>query len=236
MKRFFVLFLLFFLVGCGMKMGDSKLDIKQELVLNQYDTLKKIVVEEANNNGFNQLTSEIKPSKYNDQRGRLFFSLKTPFGTDQLIVDFDNGNISMSGAGLRSNPESAIKAITYRIKELNESYGAKSTPVAIPKKISVDTTSNNSPQEGTKLQPSDIKSEIKATSPAPISTSSTTSMVVIGNKAKIRKKPSTKADIVRTIKKGEVVQVIKQSDEWFQIELASGDVGWCHKSVLERQN
>lgn len=229
-----VLFSLFFLVGCGMKMGDSKLDIKPELVLNKYDTLKAIVIEEANNNGFSQLTSEIKPSKYNEQRGRLFFSLKTPFGTDQLIVDFDNGNISMSGAGLRSNPESAIKAITFRIKELNESNGAKSTPAAIPKKISVDTTSSNSQQEATtKLK---IKSDTKASSPAPISTFSTTSMVVTGNKAKIRKKPSAKAAVVKTIKKGEVVQVIKQSDDWFQIELASGDVGWCHKSVLERQN
>lgn len=234
MKRYVVCIIMVFLTGCGMKMGDSKLDIKPELVLNKYDTLKAIVIEEANNNGFSQLTSEIKPSKYNEQRGRLFFSLITPFGTDQLIVEFDNGNISMNGAGLRSNPESAIKAITFRIKELNESNGAKSTAVAIPKKILVDTTSSNSPQEATtKLK---IKSDIKALSPAPISTFSTTSMVVTENKSKIRKKPSTKAAIVKTLKKGEVVQVIKQSDDWFQVELASGDVGWCHKSVLERRN
>lgn len=71
----------------------------------------------------------------------------------------------------------------------------------------------------------------------PLDASSTpVSMTVTGNKAKIRKKPSTKADIVKTIKKGEVVQVIKQSDDWFQVELVSGDVGWCHKSVLERRN
>jgi hypothetical protein len=83
-------------------------------------------------------------------------------------------------------------------------------------------------------RPVETKSD---SSVAPQSTvSSSASMVVIGNKAKIRKKPSTKADIVRTVKKGEVVQVIKQSDEWFQIELVSGDVGWCHKSVLERRD
>jgi hypothetical protein len=63
-----------------------------------------------------------------------------------------------------------------------------------------------------------------------------TTMIITSNKAKIRKKPSTKADVVKNIKKGEVVQVIKQSDDWFQIELASGDVGWCHKSVLEKSN
>lgn len=83
-------------------------------------------------------------------------------------------------------------------------------------------------------QPVETKSEpsiaVQSTS------SSSESMVVIGNKAKIRKKPSRKADIVKTMKKGEAVQVIKQSDEWVQIELASGDVGWCHKSVLERRN
>ena len=32
------------------------------------------------------------------------------------------------------------------------------------------------------------------------------------------------------------MQKIKQSDDWFQIELASGEVGWCHKCVLERRN
>jgi hypothetical protein len=84
------------------------------------------------------------------------------------------------------------------------------------------------------IQSTDIKNESTV---VPQKTSySPTSMIVIGNKAKIRKKPSTKAAVVKALKKGEEVQVIKQSDEWFQIELASGDVGWCHKSVLEVRN
>lgn len=67
------------------------------------------------------------------------------------------------------------------------------------------------------------------------STTNASSMIVTGNKAKIRKKPSTKAEIVKSLKKGEIVQVIKHNDEWFQVELASGDVGWCHTSVLAQK-
>jgi SH3 domain-containing protein/PEGA domain-containing protein len=83
-------------------------------------------------------------------------------------------------------------------------------------------------------QPSEKATELKATSSD--TTSASKSMVVTSSKAKIRKKPSTKAAIVKNLKKGEKVQVIKQQDEWFQIELAGGDVGWCHKSVLTQSN
>ena len=81
-------------------------------------------MEEAANNGFGALTSEVKPSEYNDWTGRLFFQLKTSNGTDQLFVDFnrvDTGvNIWIHGAGTRSNPDSAAKAIQARITQLND--------------------------------------------------------------------------------------------------------------------
>jgi Bacterial SH3 domain len=64
--------------------------------------------------------------------------------------------------------------------------------------------------------------------------SSSSTMVVASSKAKIRKKPSTKAAVVKNLKKEEEVQVIKQQEDWFQVELVSGDVGWCHKSVLKQ--
>jgi hypothetical protein len=238
MKRCVVYISMFFLIGCGIKIGSANLDIKQDLIVNKYDTLKEIVIEEAKNNGFTQLTSEIKPSKYNDQKGRLFFQLVTPHGTDQLFVDFDNGNIYMHGAGLRSNPESAIKAITFRINELNDAYGAKNTPAAVPEKISVDTTSNNSQQETKKLEPSeikpDVKPDVKVTSSDPVPPS--TSMIVNEGKAKLRKNPSAKAAAIKTLKKGEEVQVIKEKDGWCLVELAGGETGWCLKGSLAQKN
>jgi sRNA-binding protein len=57
-------------------------------------------------------------------------------------------------------------------------------------------------------------------------------MVVNNSKAKFRNKPSTKAVVIKTLKKGEEVKVVAQKDEWFQVELAGGAVGWCHNSVL----
>lgn len=109
-------------------------------------------------------------------------------------------------------------------KDENKSEPIKNENISEPKKVEH------------KSEPKEVKNKSEPKIEPQSQTTSSSQMVVIGNKAKIRKKPSTKADIVRTIKKGEVVQVIKQSDEWFQVELASGDVGWCHKSVLERRN
>jgi len=204
-KKYLVCLTLFLVTGCGMKIANDSFDVKEELVVNKYETLRKIVIEEAGNNGFSQLTSEIKPSKYNEQKGRLFFSLKTPMGTDQLFADFDKGNINVHGAGFRSNPESAIKAITIRIKELNDSYREKN-PQA---KSDTPTKSAESKQSASNdtilpLKPAEKNTEKKAISSE--SLPNPTSMTVTGNKAKIRKKPSTKADIVKSVKKGEVDQ------------------------------
>jgi hypothetical protein len=89
----------------------------------EYESIKKIVVEEAANNGFRELTSEVKPSEFNNWKGQLFFSLKTPNGTDQLFVEFERQasgvTMKMHGAGTRSNPDRAIKAIAARVKPLS---------------------------------------------------------------------------------------------------------------------
>ena len=116
----------------------------------------------------------------------------------------------------------------------------KSTPEPQPKRIQAEPIVEPEVEPVAESVPPPVALPVEKkleSSPTPqnISTAPST-MVVTGNKAKIRKKPSTKADIVKSMKKGEVVQMIKQSDDWFQIELASGDVGWCHKSVLELRN
>lgn len=87
-------------------------------------------------------------------------------------------------------------------------------------------------QESQKIkeQKADAEKEVQAASTA--KTPAPAVMVVNNSKAKLRKKPSTKAAVVKTLKKGEEVKVIAQKEEWFQVELAKGDVGWCHNSVL----
>jgi len=63
-----------------------------------------------------------------------------------------------------------------------------------------------------------------------------TSMTVIGSKVKLRKSPSSKSTSIKTLKKGEEVQVIKQKDDWCLIELVSGETGWCQKVSLTQSN
>jgi hypothetical protein len=53
------------------------------------------------------------------------------------------------------------------------------------------------------------------------------SMTVNNSKAKLRKSPSKNAAAIKTLKKGEEVQVIKEKDGWCLVELAGGETGWC---------
>lgn len=103
-------------------MGSQRFALKPETITANYSQIKQIVVEEAANNGFKELTSEIKPSEYNDWKGQLFFQLKTANGTDQLFVEFKKMGTGVSvyvhGAGTRSNPDSAAKAIQARLSQL----------------------------------------------------------------------------------------------------------------------
>jgi len=60
-------------------------------------------------------------------------------------------------------------------------------------------------------------------------------MIATHNNTKVRKSPSSKATVMKTLRKGEEVQVVKQKDEWFLVELTGGETGWCHKSVLAQK-
>ena len=79
------------------------------------------------------------------------------------------------------------------------------------------------------------KKQVTAISQQP-TTSSVTSMVVTNNKAKLRQKPSANSGVVKSLKKGNVVQLIKERDGWCLIELASGETGWCQKALLATMN
>mgnify|MGYP001588631348 FL=1 len=96
--------------------------MKENTFASKYSSIRKIVIEEAANNGFSTLTSEVKPSQFNGWKGQLFFQLVTPNGTDQLFVEFEKKNEGVSvwahGAGTRGNASSAAKSITARLSQL----------------------------------------------------------------------------------------------------------------------
>jgi hypothetical protein len=107
--------------GC-VAIGNERLVIKEDTFQAKYSTIRQIVIEEAANNGFSTLTSEIKPSEYNNWKGRFFFQLITANGTDQFFVDFKKTPEGISvwthGAGTRGDASSAAKAIAARLGQL----------------------------------------------------------------------------------------------------------------------
>ncbi|MCM2358057.1 MAG: SH3 domain-containing protein [Geobacteraceae bacterium] len=111
-----------------------------------------------------------------------------------------------------------------------KSKKAKQAPVASPDTKSDEEISEQSEgrQPATKSVADKPKGRIESQETAPASPLTLT----VGSKANLRKSPSTKAVVVKTLREGEEVKVIKQKDNWFQVQLANGEVGWCHKSVL----
>jgi hypothetical protein len=116
-----ILLLLIFITGC-VSVTTGKISLKEDLILNEYATIRRIVIEEAANNGFPTLRSEVKPLEINKWRGKLYFTVKTAAGWDNLTVKIirkgDNFVVEMVGAATVANPKGAIKAIEARLREL----------------------------------------------------------------------------------------------------------------------
>jgi len=108
-----------------------------------------------------------------------------------------------------------------------ESQNSSSTPTRIVPPNSTSSPASIEPQKS---------STVSESSTPQNSSTSPSSMIVTENKAKLRKKPSTKADVVKSLKKGEEVQVIRQKDGWCLVELAGGETGWCAKGSLAQKN
>jgi hypothetical protein len=130
-KKIVCIILAVALTACG-TLANTRVLIKQDLAISRYDQIKAIAIEEAARNGFSEIASEVRPSEHNNWRGRLFFQLKTPHGTDQLFIEFrptDGATeIYIHGAGLRSNPNSAAKAIASRLRNLQTAPSNSGSP------------------------------------------------------------------------------------------------------------
>ena len=116
-----ILLLLMFATGC-VSMGRGKIDLREDLVLNQYVEIRRIIIEEAANNGFPTLKSEVKPLEINGWDGKLYFTVKTQSGWDNLTAKIkrkgDKFEIELIGAATVANPKGAVEAIKARLSEL----------------------------------------------------------------------------------------------------------------------
>lgn len=114
-----ILLLLIFITGCA---SVGKISLREDLILNDYAKIRRIIIEEAANNGFPTVRSEVKPLEINGWKGKLYFTLKTGSGWDNLTVNIkrkgDNFVVEMIGAATVANAKGAIKAIEARLSEL----------------------------------------------------------------------------------------------------------------------
>jgi len=118
-----ILVLLICITGCvSLTMGRGEMSLREDLILNEYVKIRGIIIEEAANNGFPTLRSEVKPLEINKWKGKLYFTVKTAAGWDNLTVKIqrkgDNFIVDMIGAATVANPKGAIKAIEARLSEL----------------------------------------------------------------------------------------------------------------------
>jgi hypothetical protein len=115
-----ILLLLIFITGC---VSIAQIKLREDLILNEYAKIRRIIIEEATNNGFPAVRSEVKPLEINGWKGKLYFTLKTEFGWDNLTVNIkrkgDSFAIDMVGAGHVANAKGAIEAIKARLSELS---------------------------------------------------------------------------------------------------------------------
>ena len=116
-----ILLFLIFITGC-VSMGRGQINLREDLVLNEYVKIRRIIIEEAVNNGFPTLRSEVKPLEINGWKGKLYFTLKTEAGWDNLTVNIkrkgENFVIDMVGAATVANVKGAVQAIKARLSEL----------------------------------------------------------------------------------------------------------------------
>lgn len=145
------------------------------------------------------------------------------------VGDYKRGGVF--GAGGTDADQAATELVTL-------AFGGEIPSAQLDRETSSNQSTSEVQSKSIKeepvAQPAENKTEASAAHQN--TPTSSTSMVVINSKAKLRKSPSTKAAVIKTLKKGEEVQMLKQKDGWCLVELAGGETGWCLKGALAQRN
>lgn len=95
-------------------------------------------------------------------------------------------------------------------------------------KPAVQYTSPNNPQSisstNTGEQPASVTNQQSAAVSTP------TNLVVEVHEAKVRLLPSLKSKVITHLEKGDTVALVKNSGDWYLIELPDGATGWSYKT------
>jgi len=58
--------------------------------------------------------------------------------------------------------------------------------------------------------------------------------IIMAPKVDVRSEPRSSATVLFVIHKGTKVNVLRSAEEWLEVELANGSIGWMPSSELER--
>ncbi len=117
--RFAVLLsLVSILSGCGTYQKKVCVTMLNDAGIRQHDKINKIIIQEANNNGYDIKQIYIKPVKNNNYEGKLFMHHNTTSGTDIFEITYKNNEVCMFGGGSEARADLAVKEILNRLQNL----------------------------------------------------------------------------------------------------------------------
>jgi len=168
-----------------------------------------------------------------DSANYLYLYFYIPDNVLDKVSKSDNAIFMLNFA----NKENVILELRITRKlDMKEFYEHKSklkSSTQQTKSTSLNSAAEKTPE--TRLQqPPKVKSEPEVI-PQRSNPASSPSMTISSNNANLRTAPSKNAEIIIKMQKGQEVNFIKQKDEWIMVELTSGEVGWCHKSLLAQK-
>ncbi len=210
--------------------------------------------EDLSSTNFKGLTGEQvvqkfgKPDrKFTDSSGKQIWEYRKPAESQEGVNKFMAiGSFGMA-SGSNSMYVDILKIQMVNNKVANYSYEENSMGISIPGMM------NSQPVPAAFKEDAPIEKkvakEIKMNKPVPAiaaesvnttnqsqTTTTPASTTVTKNKAKMRSKPSTKSAVMKSLKKGDVVQILKEKNGWCLIELTGGETGWCQKDILTTWN
>lgn len=97
------------------------INIPEKKIATDFDKIRNIAIEEAKNNGFEEMTNEYKkPSKHNGWKGQMSFyhQSKYQIGSEYLKLTFDNNSICFRTDAAEADGKAAITAMKERISKL----------------------------------------------------------------------------------------------------------------------
>jgi len=132
MKYIALLIAIIMVSGCSinipaMKIGNEDkgyprcITLTDDAGIKKWDKVRKIILEEAKNAGFEKVVLDTKPTKYNNQSAKLqFIHVRFDEKQDTVFIEKNGNQLCFGGVGAEADPRNAIGAIQDRLKNIDK--------------------------------------------------------------------------------------------------------------------